>query len=164
MRLFVLGFLLLSLFVVVGLNQSCANQTKISSSAVVPKKLEINEKKFAYITKVCAPWDGPALTILVTDSPQDCKDIKTPYLRVTIWKDISEVSGKEFSFPNEKLGIVSRQLSKDKYVVAKSATVRFEKSNDKSEVVFEIDAEFEDGEKVKDAFKARWCESQMRCG
>ena len=164
MKVFLLSFVLLSLFWVMGISQFCTNQSETSSSAPTSKRLVINEKKFAYVTKVCAPSDGLALTILVSDTPQDCNDIRTPYLRVTIWKDISEVSGKEFRFPDNGLGIVSKQLSKDKYVVAKSATVRFEKSDDESEVVFEIDAEFEDGEKLKDTFKARWCQSQRICG
>ena len=164
MKTLLLSFVLLNSIWALGFCRSSADQIKVFPVTPIPQMTKVTTDKYAYISRVCAPWDGPALTILVTDTPQVCDDIKTPYFRVTIWKDISEVSGRTFTFPDEKLGNVSKQLTKDKYVVAKSGTVKFGKSSVKNEVIFEIDVEFEDGEKVRDVFKAKWCENKMSCG
>ncbi len=163
MKIIFLSYMLLS--VILGFTQtSCKNEVSNSSSNPTPSISKINTDKYVYITKTCAPWDGAALTILISAKPQDCDKIEAPYLRVTIWKSIANVSGKEFTFPDNKVGIISKQVEKDKYVIAKMGTIKFNKSDDKSEVVFEIDVEFEDGEKVKDKFKAKWCLSQRICG
>ena len=123
-----------------------------------------NTKKFVEISKTCAPHDGAALSIRIADSPLKCGESVNSYLSIAIWTHIAEVSGKEFSFSNGKLGVVQKRLADGKWVSAKSATIRFEKSDDKSDVIFEIDVEFQDDEKVKDKFKAKWCREEFVCG
>jgi hypothetical protein len=54
---------------------------------------------FAFATPDCAPWDGPAISILLTGSRSDSVDGVSRQLRVAVYKQSDSVVGRRFHWP-----------------------------------------------------------------
>src|SRR5579864_686436 len=53
----------------------------------------------ALISASCAPWDGPAIGLVLTTKPASCgKAPEGPYLSIYIWRDLPEHGPKTIEF------------------------------------------------------------------
>ncbi len=115
----------------------------------------------------CAPWDGPAISISVSEKEISCTTKKFPYIEINIYKSESEISGQTFSFPDFKAGSVSKIViikNQKKNIQVKSGTVKFEEATKTTDFSGKFEVEFEDGEKSSGSFVAKKCERFYACG
>jgi hypothetical protein len=56
----------------------------------------VDESPSATLLQTCAPWDGPAVSLFLTDSPAVSTYPAPPYRSITIYRDVSEVLGEQF--------------------------------------------------------------------
>ncbi len=52
---------------------------------------------YATVVQTCAPWDGPALAVLLSNTA-GCAPVKAPYIQISLWRDLPPKTGKTFSF------------------------------------------------------------------
>ena len=141
--------------------QSCLQVTdpeKISNTTTIVAD------KFATISNTCAPWDGPALSIQISEKERDCDDKGKSDLMISIWQSGTEVSGKTINLPDKKLGTISRVGADGKHEFATKGTVIFGKVEDESDVTFAVEIEFDDGDKMRGKFRAKRCKNDYICG
>lgn len=50
----------------------------------------------ASLVQTCAPFDGPAVTLFLTDEPSEAAYPPAPYSGITIYRSVSEVQGHRF--------------------------------------------------------------------
>jgi hypothetical protein len=48
------------------------------------------------LVQTCAPWDGPAIALFVTDQPAVATYPSPPYSSITIYRSVSEVLNRSF--------------------------------------------------------------------
>jgi hypothetical protein len=69
------------------------------SSEPVPLPTPPEGFEFAVATPDCAPWDGPAVSILMTGSRADSVDGRGRQLRVAVYARSDSVIGRRFRWP-----------------------------------------------------------------
>ncbi|MBX7218917.1 MAG: hypothetical protein K1Y36_03150 [Blastocatellia bacterium] len=136
----------------------------VSISAQAPQAVSGKEYSSATIRHDCAPWDGAAVTVVLSGKPQKCEAMPYPNLTFRIWKSASEASGQTFKFPDDHVGGVSLMKQPRSFVQIKSGWVRFQTVTEGSPVKGDYDLTFEDGVTLRGAFQADWCKQVMPCG
>lgn len=114
----------------------------------------------------CAPWDGPAMAITLTQSPVDPKAFpKPPYLGINIWNELPLHDGQVLKFTySSKLGSVTRCLKEASCEVATSAEVHVDSVKSGSGATGHYDIHFKNGDTVTGSFDVKWRDFHQRCG
>ena len=122
----------------------------------------------AYLHDDCAPWDGAALTLVLSQHEIDNRmDVSYPNLRITSWRPPSSLSGSSFSWAGttQSDGYASLCDAADSCVVAARVRVDFDRGQGGGDVVTgSVRAELEDGRVVAGPFAARRLGYPVLCG
>ena len=123
---------------------------------------------FQYATAMrdCAPWDGAAVSILLTAEPLDSTMIpRPPYLRLAIWKDLGSLQDAVFVWPSEEqVGAGSYCTGENDCEAALSGMVQFHKLGSDSSLVGEFEVSFPNEEPFAGGFLADWLSHTVLCG
>jgi len=114
----------------------------------------------------CAPWDGPAIGLLLSAKPASCgKASEGRYLSIYIWRDLPTSGPKTIEF-NEggDNGGASRCAETNKCERAISGRLTFYTFATDGEVTGFYEFHFKDGSVEQGPFKAEWCHERIVCG
>jgi hypothetical protein len=114
----------------------------------------------------CAPWDGPAVSILLTAEPLDSGlTPKAPYLRLAVWKDLGALQDAVFIWPSEEqVGSASYCAEENSCEAALTGLIQFRKLGADSSLAGEFELTFANEEPFSGGFLARWLPHTMLCG
>ncbi|MDH3206496.1 MAG: hypothetical protein OEO79_07785 [Gemmatimonadota bacterium] len=122
----------------------------------------------AYFHDDCAPWDGPALTILLTHTELESPFEQTvPNVRVTSYRPPAVLAGASFEWEGDApdLGYGRWCEFFDDCWSATTVRVRFDRVQDsEDELAGQVYLVFEGGRVVSGAFTATRLPLQMLCG
>lgn len=122
----------------------------------------------AYFHDDCAPWDGPALSIVLSHEELESPfEAHFPSARVTSFRPPPELAGGSFEWTGSErdLGHASWCESAEACRPASAVRVRFDGAQpSEDELAGQIHLEFEGGQVVSGAFKAVRLPLQMLCG
>ena len=121
----------------------------------------------AYFHNDCAPWDGPALSIVLSYAEFESPfEEHFPSVRVTSYRPPSQFAGASFEWTGvaQDLGYAAWCDSADACRSASSVRVRFDRAQPSAdELAGQVHLEFEGEQVVSGAFKAVRLPVQMLC-
>jgi hypothetical protein len=126
-----------------------------------------SEKSFSHssIRGSCAPWDGPAIEIVLTQTPAACKQPSGPYLEIGVWRGLPIHAGQTVIFsPTSDTGFATRCTKVGDCNRAESGTIVFERYQDGSGAAGRYELHFKSGDTLKGTFDAKWCHGRVLCG
>jgi len=114
----------------------------------------------------CAPWDGAAVSILLTTAPLDSTMTPTaPYLRLAIWRDKASLKDGLFVWPSDaQVGAGSYCATADSCEVAQTGMVQFRETGGDSMLVGEFELNFPHEDPFSGGFRAVWLSHTVLCG
>ena len=119
---------------------------------------------YATVGQTCAPWDGPALALVLSDTT-GCSPPKGPYVQISLWRDLPPRAGKTFSFDNRNSnGQASRCIKPNECEAAISGSVVFDVVDEGKRAQGRYELRFKDGGTESGSFEADWCQSRALCG
>jgi hypothetical protein len=119
---------------------------------------------YATIVHTCAPWDGPALAVLLGNTA-GCASVKAPYVQISLWRDLPPKAGKTISFDiRNSNGQASRCLKVNECEAATSGSVLFDIVDEGKKAKGRYELHFKDGSIENGSFEAEWCETRALCG
>lgn len=122
----------------------------------------------AYFHDDCAPWDGHALTIVLSHAElENPFEEGFPSVRVTSYRPPSQLAGGSFEWTGiaQDLGYAAVCDAAEACQAASTVRVRFDRAQpSEDELAGQLHLEFEGGEVVSGAFKAVRLPLQMLCG
>lgn len=147
--------------------KASANPTKLNPETNIDNQLKPNTfYKYAYAMRGCAPWDGAAVQIYLSDEPLTEKgQIQKPLLSIFIYKDISEISEKIFKLGQDfNIGTASLCPKEGKCQLIKSGTVIIKSVSPDKNIQGEYEIEFEGNIKKIGKFQTSWMKEMIPCG
>jgi hypothetical protein len=122
----------------------------------------------AYAWPACAPSDGPAVEIVLTDAqavPDPAKPVPVPYLRLQINKGFGAAKMSPGDYPVQGLEVtLSFAYAENRYKSATSGSIHITKVNKDNSFEGSYDAVFDDGTKASAPFTAKWVDRKVMCG
>ena len=114
----------------------------------------------------CAPWDGAAVSILLTTAPLDSTMVPmAPYLHLAIWRDPASLENGLFVWPSdEQVGAGSYCATADSCEAAQAGMVQFRATGDDSTLVGEFELNFRNEDPFTGGFRAVWLPHTVLCG
>lgn len=113
----------------------------------------------------CAPWDGPAVEIRLTTEPAQCKRVTEPFVSIRIWRGLPIHAGQVVELrTGSDAGSAARCTKEGDCKLAESATLVFDKYQERSSAAGHYELQFKDGEVLKGTFEVKWCEERVVCG
>jgi len=122
----------------------------------------------AYLHDDCAPWDGAALTLVLSQQELDSRmAVSYPSLRITSWRPPSSLAGASFSWDGDAQsdGYATLCESAESCVDATRVSVDFNRIQRLPDVVTgQVRVELEDGRIIGGPFAARRLGYPVLCG
>lgn len=115
----------------------------------------------------CAPWDGAAVSVYLTDSSYNSisAGVGAPFLHLAIWRGAAQLSGTTISWPNrESVGTASWCVTNADCESAPSGRIRVSSFVGDSIVSGDYDVRFAENKVMRGSFRARWVDRRMLCG
>jgi hypothetical protein len=113
----------------------------------------------------CAPWDGPAVTIVFTRDSTPPDSVRPPYFSVSLWKGRDQLSGHEWRWPgDENIGGASLCGEAGTCQAAAGGTVWLDRTDAGSPVTGGLRLEFGGQPSLEGRFTAAWRPRQAVCG
>ena len=113
----------------------------------------------------CAPWDGPAVTLIFTAAGTPTDSIRAPYLRVSLWKDLGQLAGHTWEWPrDEQAGAASLCRTQEACEAATTGVVRLERVGADSLITGRLRLGFADQPPLAGRFAAVWRPRAAICG
>ena len=111
----------------------------------------------------CAPWDGPAFRVFVSEPGQTTPNREASWLEIALWRTPDIKRATTITFPDQggKVGLVIFEGSASPGV---SGTVTFRKAAWGEDVEAEFDFRALDGRHVTGRFRAPWLDDVPLCG
>lgn len=124
-------------------------------------------KPFSHATAMsdCAPWDGAAVSILLTTAAFDSiTPPSPPFLRLAIWKSRASLGSGVFAWPSdEQVGAASYCETGESCEAAETGRVQFRETGD-STLAGKFELSFKSKGPVAGGFRAVWLEHRVLCG
>lgn len=125
--------------------------------------------RYASASPDCAPWDGRAITILLSDRPgTDSGGIsgdRRPLVRVSIYPRSASVGRQSYEWPADpQAGSAIRCLAGADCESATRGIVTITNGLPDTVVLGSIQLHFADGSGITGGFRARWIQRQVLCG
>ncbi len=121
--------------------------------------------RYALIQRSCAPWDGPAIEVTITEEQATCKRASYPSINMGVWKELPIHAGQVVKFASiSNLGFASRCVKEGDCERAESGEITFDAYKDGVSASGSYVLHFKRGETVSGRFDAKWCEMRMMCG
>jgi hypothetical protein len=135
--------------------------TAIASSA----KADGPNFSYGIMQSSCAPWDGPAIVMRLATAPAECKKVSGPFLSIAIWRGLPIHAGQVVNLDADSgNGSVARCAKEGDCKLTESATIVFDKYQERSDAAGHYELQFKGGETLKGSFEVKWCEERVVCG
>jgi len=122
----------------------------------------------AYFHGDCAPWDGPALTIVLTRSEMtEAFDASYPFARISLYSPPPRLEGStvRWSGSAQSDGYATACESEDACTNAESVRITFDRvQEDPQRLAGDLRLDLEDGRRIEGRFEARRIAFQALCG
>ncbi|HSD32215.1 MAG TPA: hypothetical protein VLB49_09915 [Gemmatimonadales bacterium] len=114
----------------------------------------------------CAPWDGPAVTILLTTRPADSTDVTGPHVSISVWRSATALAGQTVAWPSDRqVGAATRCTSEAACEAARSGRVTFAAASSDTLLGGSVELTFAGADSiVRGAFRASWRRTRVMCG
>jgi len=114
----------------------------------------------------CAPWDGPAVTILLTTRPADSIAVVGPRVSISVWRSATELPGQTVAWPSDKqVGAATRCTTDADCEPARSARVTFAPASPDSVLGGTVELTFAGADSIlRGTFRASWLRTRVMCG
>lgn len=111
----------------------------------------------------CAPWDGPAFSVVVGRPGDKTVDPERPWLSIAIWHPVGSRHGVTYRFPDNegKTGAVSFEGSA---FPGASGNVSFPRATPADKIHGRFDLVAPNGRRLSGQFRGDWQSRQMFCG
>ena len=120
---------------------------------------------FSYAVTVCAPWDGPAVSVYLTPELSDSTASSYPQLRVSVYRSESALLGNTFSWPaKDQVGVGVRCVDSATCEAATTGRITFLRPAADSSLDGTTELTFPDGTTIRGAFRATWRPTRVMCG
>jgi hypothetical protein len=117
------------------------------------------------IQSSCAPWDGPAIGITLTNEPAQCKRTTEPFISIGIWRGLPVKAGQVVKFASgSDAGFASRCKTEGHCERAESGTIWFDRYEEGSGASGRYELHFKGDETLSGTFDVKWCEERVICG
>jgi hypothetical protein len=125
----------------------------------------VEEWNHAVAMADCAPWDGPATTVYLTQVPYQA-ELARPFLRLTIHHGVSEMPGHrwEVGTDHDREGLPWLCPDSGECATARTGWIAFEGREAEDPLRGSYDLTFEDGRRVVGRFVAPVLERPALCG
>jgi len=132
---------------------------------VTPSALPLNEFPFATAYPDCAPWDGPAVSIVLTSALDTAETETPPLVRVMVYDTAERLVGRTTVWPNEaEVGSAVWCVADGDCAVADSGVVVLERLSGDTALVGRLRLVFVQRGLLDGAFHARWRPRIPLCG
>lgn len=123
---------------------------------------------YAYALVDCAPWDGPAVTILLMTrpAPADSLAVTWPHVSVSVWRSRTTLAGQTFAWPSDRqVGAATRCTSEAACEAASSGRVTFAPETADTLLRGSVELRFAGADSIlRGAFRASWRRTHVMCG
>ena len=120
---------------------------------------------FAFATPDCAPWDGRAVSILLTGSYADSVDGASRQLRVAVYPRSDSVAGHRFQWPADpEVAAGTRCQGPESCEFATSGEIVFRPTRSDTVLEGRVLLRFKNGDSTFGGFRAEWRSRQVMCG
>lgn len=120
---------------------------------------------FAFATPDCAPWDGPAVSILLTGSRADSVDGMSRQLRVAVYKETDSIVGNRFHWPSDpEVASGTRCQGSESCESAESGEIDFRPTGSDTLLEGTLLLRFPKSDSVYGGFSAEWRPKRALCG
>ena len=119
------------------------------------------EYRMSWVQADCAPWDGPALTVYLTDSPADSAKYEAAHLSVSVWRGVVGLEGGRIDLAKD--GAASRCAASGDCTPATAGWIRFDHVDPDVHVAGRFLIQFA-GSTVQGSFDAQWLRRTVLCG
>ena len=124
--------------------------------------------RFAHsaIYKTNAPWDGPAVSLILSEKPSPTKSPVAPFVGVRIYRGISDLSGQTVRLDpkDSRTGTWSWIPRPGVVELLSWVKVHFEEIKEGQPVKGTYEIAFPDGKRERGRFEAEWWPSEGRGG
>lgn len=119
----------------------------------------------AFAEDECAPWDGPAVAIYLTDKHLEGYPAPYPHLRIAIWRPAAELGGQiiRWSGDDQSIGVAVRCPEAGKCQRADSVKLQFGSRGPDGVIPGYLELKFEDGASIRGGFRAEWRDRRVMC-
>jgi hypothetical protein len=135
-----------------------------SGSDLAPVPNPPDDFAFAYASPSCAPWDGRAVEILLTEAPSADPEQVRPQLRVAIYPRTSELEGTTYRWPADQEMATGARCEADSCQTAPAGEVRLSAVRPDSTLEGTVSLRFGPGDVLTGGFRATWRSRRMLCG
>lgn len=119
----------------------------------------------AYVMHDCAPWDGPAIAIVLTAHPLDSLDAAPPLLRLVIYPRGESMTGHTYRWPSDpETAVGTRCTTEDSCEMATAGQVTLGVVSPETAVDGRVLLRFASGEEIAGGFRAVWLQRRVMCG
>jgi hypothetical protein len=119
---------------------------------------------YAYASPDCAPWDGPAVRILLTTTPSDAPEDERPQLRLVIYPREIRVAGRTYRWPAEPEMAIGARCTGEACESASAGEIRLAPARPDSALEGTVTLRFGPSEVISGGFHAVWRPQRLFCG
>jgi hypothetical protein len=122
------------------------------------------EFPFATVSRDCAPFDGPAVTIYLTPTAV-ALDPSPPFVRISVWDAPEQVAGRTWTWPRTvNKATASRCVTGNDCVDSTSGSVTLGNFGPDSALSATVDVKFPDGSRIQGTVRGTWQSRRILCG
>lgn len=119
---------------------------------------------FAYAMPDCAPADGPAVSIVLTDTAVARPREALPSIRIWVWSTLPRAEGERYRVAEDaRWGSVLDCPAAGRCVAAAAGRVRVGRLSSEEVLEGELDATWPGGRRLTRRFAARWRDEPVGC-
>jgi hypothetical protein len=119
----------------------------------------------AFVMHDCAPWDGPAIAIVLTSHALDNVEAAHPLARVVVYPRGESIAGHTYRWPSEpEMAVGSRCVSEDSCEMATAGQVTLRTVRPDTSMDGRVLLRFANGEEIAGSFRAVWLPRRAMCG
>jgi hypothetical protein len=145
-----------------------ATDTLSTGTARPTQKTERADTSFAFVElrNTCAPWDGPAVTLTLSDHDPAGASPDSPAILVTLYRASGDLSGRAFTVTDQtdRVGSASLCATNTDCTTLPSATVDFARFTAREAPSGVLTARLPDGHILRARFVARRSTESALCG
>jgi hypothetical protein len=135
-----------------------------SGSDLAPLPGPPGEFTYAYASPDCAPWDGRAVSILLTTRPADPPDDVQPQLRLSIYPREVEIAGRTYAWPADPEVAMGSRCTAEGCQPASAGEIRLGPAQADSAFAGSVTLRFGAEDSVSGSFRAIWRGRRVLCG
>jgi len=136
-----------------------------NSSSDLPYSAPPAGYPLAFVMHDCAPWDGPAIAIVLTAHALDSIEAAHPLARVMIYPRGELLSGHTYRWPSDpEMAAGIRCVSEDTCEMATAGEVTLGPVRPDTPVEGRVLLRFVSGEEIAGGFRAIWLQRRVMCG